>query len=100
MDARLSTLVTRVAGRGFHQPCERGVRVHAGTRAGARGGRGLRTGAASRSPHVPVSLLLLHGQRDLLPAQALPRGGQQGQVLGPLPAHREPAEPQHAAHQC
>lgn len=59
-------------GRGVHKPSERGVRVHAGARAGGRRADSAPAGAAGRGPHLPLPLLLLHGQRDLLPAQTLP----------------------------
>uniref|UniRef100_A0A7N9DAI0 Uncharacterized protein n=1 Tax=Macaca fascicularis TaxID=9541 RepID=A0A7N9DAI0_MACFA len=63
-----------------------------------RGGLGSR--APGRPADVPVPLLLLHGQRDLLPAQALPGGELQGGLLGPLPLCHQPHELKDAADKC
>jgi hypothetical protein len=87
-----------VSGRGLHQPGQHRVRVHVGARPGA-GGRRVGAGAAGGGADVPVPVVLVHGQRDLVPAEAVPRRGQQGALLGPVPAHRVPAVAQHAAHQ-
>lgn len=59
------------AGRAVHKPGERGVRVHAGPGAGGRAG-GHGTGTASGGAHVPVPGVLVHGQRDLVPAETVP----------------------------
>jgi hypothetical protein len=86
------------AGRGLHQPGQHRVRVHVGARPGA-GGRRVGAGAAGGSADLPLPVLFVHGQRDLVPAEAVPRRGQQGALLGPVSAHRVPAVTQHAAHQ-
>lgn len=86
------------AGRAVHQSCERGVRVHAGPGTGRRaGGHGTRT--AGGGAHVPVLGVLVHGQRDIVPAEAVPGGGQPGRVLGPVPGHRAHHVGQDVAHQ-
>lgn len=86
------------AGRGLHQPGQHRVRVHVGARPGA-GGRRVGAGAAGGGADLPVPVLLVHGQRDLVPAKTVPRRGQQGALLGPVSAHRVPTVAQHAAHQ-
>ncbi|CAB0033491.1 unnamed protein product, partial [Trichogramma brassicae] len=91
-------LVAEDTGRGVHQSGQRRVRLHAGARARRRQG-GERARAPGHGAHLPLPVLQLHGQRDQLPAEAVPRRGQQGQVLGPLPADRQSAERQDAAHQ-
>jgi len=87
-----------VSGRGLHQSGQHRVRVHAGARPGA-GGRRVGAGAAGGGAHLPLPLLLVHGQRDFVPPETLPGRGQQGALLGPVPAHRGAAVAQHAAHQ-
>lgn len=86
------------AGRAVHKPSERGVRVHAGPGTGGRAG-GHGTGTAGGGAHVPVPSLLVHGQRDIVPAEAVPGGGQPGRVLGPVPGHRAHHVGQDVAHQ-
>jgi hypothetical protein len=69
------------AGRGIYQSGERGVCVHAGARDGRRPrDRGARP--AGEGADMPVPVVLVHGQRDQLPAEAVPRRGVEGQVLG------------------
>lgn len=87
-----------LSGHCLHQPSERGLCVPPAARAGQRGG-GVGAGASGHRPHLPLHELLLHGQRDLLPAEALPGGGQQGAVLGPLPLHHQHSERRHAEDQ-
>ncbi|XP_048165227.1 cyclin-dependent kinase 5 activator 2 isoform X1 [Corvus hawaiiensis] len=88
-----------LAGPGLHHPGQPGVRLPAvpGSAAGRRHREPGR--AAGRLPHLPLSRLLLHGQRDLLPAQALPGGGRQGALLGALPGHHPAPQRQDAANQ-
>ncbi|KAG8042557.1 hypothetical protein G9C98_005191 [Cotesia typhae] len=76
-----------MAGRRVYKPGERGVCVHAGSRAGGRRGS-VRARAAGDRPDVSVLKLQLHGERDQLPPEAVPGGGQQGQILGPMPTDR------------
>lgn len=85
-------------GHRLHQPRQRGVRVHAGARAGERGGA-QRARAAGRGAHVPVPVLLVHGQRDQLPSEAVPGGGRQGPLLGPLSLHHQHPQRIHAQDQ-
>lgn len=85
-----------VAGRGVHKPSERGVRVHAGPGPGGRRHR-LRARPAGGRADLPVPVLLVHGQRDLVPAEAVPGGGLEGEVLGPMSGHSEPTLLEHAA---
>lgn len=86
------------AGRAVHQPGERGVRVHAGPGAGGRAG-GHGTGTTGRRAHVPVPGVLVYGQRDIVPAEAVPGGGQSGRVLEPVSGHRTRHVGQDVAHQ-
>lgn len=81
-------MLSLIAGRGLHKSGECGVRLHAGPRSG-RGGDRLRAGTASGRPHLPLPVLLVHGQRDLVPAEAVPRRGLEGEVLGPVFGHCE-----------
>lgn len=68
-------------GRCLHQPGECGVRVHAGPGAGGR--RGDQGGwTAGSGADLSLFVLLVHGQRDKLPAETVPGGGLEGQVLG------------------
>lgn len=68
-------------GRCLHQPGERGVRLHARPRAGRRRGD-QRVGSSGLRADMPVPVVLVHGQRDQLPAEAVSGGGLQGEVLG------------------
>lgn len=86
------------AGRAVHKPGKRGVRLHAGPRAGRRAcGHG--TGTASRGAHVLVLGVLVHGQRDIVSAETVPGRGQPGRFLGPVPGHRPRHVGQDVAHQ-
>ncbi|CAH0391036.1 unnamed protein product [Bemisia tabaci] len=86
-------------GGGIHKPGERGVRLHAHPGAGRRRGCPLVRRAPSGGAHLPLPLLLVHGQRDLLPSEALPRGGVQGELLEPLLVHHRLPLREHAPHQ-
>lgn len=85
-------------GRRVHQSCQRCVRLHAG-----EGARRRRRGFEERTPgdgvDVSVPELQLHGQRDQLPSETVPRRGHQGQVLGQVYADRQPTELRDAANQ-
>lgn len=85
-------------GRRVHQSCQCCVRLYAGERTGGRR-RSVREGASSHGVDVPVPELQLHGQRDQLPVEAVPGGGQQRQVLGPMPVDRESIELRDVANQ-
>lgn len=65
---------TGMAGRAVHKPGKRGVRVHAGSRAGRRA-RGHGTGTPSRGAHVLVLGVLVHGQRDFISTETFPGRG-------------------------
>uniref|UniRef100_A0A2K5UH13 Uncharacterized protein n=1 Tax=Macaca fascicularis TaxID=9541 RepID=A0A2K5UH13_MACFA len=84
---------------GLHYARQPGVRVPAVPRVAAWGRAGVGRRAAGRLPHLPLPRLLLHGQRDLLPTQALPRGARQGALLAALPAPHPAAQPADAAAQ-
>lgn len=73
-DGRPVAALARMAGRGIHKPGERGVRVYAGPRVGRWGEDSPPPGVAGGGPHVPLPVLLVHGQRDILPPQAVLSG--------------------------
>lgn len=85
-----------LAGHRLHHAGQRGVRVPAVPGRDHGQHREPRR-AAGRLPDLPLPRLLLHGQRDLVPAQALHHRIQQGRVLGDLAAHHRPLERQNAA---
>lgn len=89
---------TGMAGRAVHKPGKRGIRVHASSGVGRRTcGHG--TGTASRSSHMLVLGILVHGQRDIVSAETFSGRGQSGRVLGPVPGHRPRNVIQDVAHQ-
>lgn len=87
-----------VAGCSFHQPSQCGVCLHAGARPGGWRHR-VRAGPPSSGPDLSLPVLLLHGQRDLLPPEALPRRGLQRPLLGPVSRDCEPTIQQYAPNQ-
>ncbi len=70
-----SLLLQGWQGPGLRDTSQRGVCVHAVPRCGGWRRGVFRAWAPSNSPNLPVPVLLLHGERDLVPAQALPGGG-------------------------
>ena len=93
---RPDSVAPGLAGPGLHHAGERGVRVPAVR--GHGGGQHRQPGrAAGHLSDLPLPRLLLHGQRDLLPAQAVHDRRQQGRVLGDVAPDHRPAERQNAA---
>lgn len=96
---RPDSFAAGLAGPGVHHTSQRGVRVPA-VRRHDSGQRQQRGRAAGHLPDLPLPRLLLHGQRNLLPTQAVHDRVEQGRFLGDVSADHQQDECQNAAAQC
>lgn len=74
------------SGRGVHQSSQCGIRLSTGEGFGTAEHRfGAR--AAGGCSYLPLPLVCLHGQRDFLPAEAIPSRLRSQPILEPMPLH-------------